>query len=1217
MQKRLLLFFMALLTSVTALTAATLPKLSSGSNVTWYFIKFVRGGNVVEGPQAESQNVKQAGKTGRGTQLWKFEGNLSTGCTITNKLGYKLYVTSVAQRGMVGVTRRDGSAVRFVVLPSKKNKDHFEIHPAGHNDLSFNQWGGPGIGQEVGLWAADNDDNNVISFEDAASFEGYSKLPALIPYPQSLTLKEGTKLNAKTLRTVSFPADSLKELATDFAARLGKATGTAVTTKASGTTAEAGAVSLLTDRSLGAEAYKLTVTANGVEIRASSRAGFFYGLQTLSQLLPPAFFAGTPAPTADWNVPGLDINDKPLLRHRGYMLDIARHFFDKTEVKRIIDMLALYKMNRLHWHLTDDQGWRIEIPEYPKLTTVGSRRAGSFVNDGINPWFFDDTEYGRGMYYTLADLREIVAYAAERNIEIMPEIDMPGHMVAALAAYPELSCLPKQQYRVRITPGISHDVLNVGDDKVIDFLKTVLGHVAEVFPGKYIHLGGDECPTDRWKNNALCRKRIKDEKLSGVEELQPWLVEHLAEFLEKKYNKQIVVWDELIAKDKTNFWKKPTTKVKPLIMAWNLPDGKRWDKPTEQVAADYGFQSVMCPYNRLYLDWMQVNVGEADVNEVYRGGWGDGSVNSVATVYNYDPLANLGNRSQLALGVQGNMWTETTNNNAELEYQLLPRLQALSEIAWLPAKQKDWTSFLLRLQSHSSIFDALKFTYAKHYFFPAEDTEFDQVVAQAEGYMKDIKPGKVGHVSQADYTKFVNAVNAAKTAGAAAPGAAQNVRNAINTLRESPVVQPEAGKVYRLVSASTYYKKKYVGSVLYMTGAELRVHYGQQDEPEELFSFDSLDKGYALRAVRSGHFAQLPGYDQAATMSAKPGTPLRIDAAKERSGNYEYVPGAVVISAVEGYNASAGSNTKRLFIKTFGSNDKANDVPNVNRVVAFDDPSLCNPGTWYIEEADFRVMLNGLLTRCNNTLEDVKPNVPGQPSRQAVAFLRDVVRQITATLAASKEVQQSTYNDYVAKYEVFLKYPRTTPVEALDENYLYVIRNANNDYYVARLNTAGEIYPSRIERGKDMPGNALWYVVKTKDGVRIINKAGDKAATIYPVREGATVKTAAADSRAGKYAWQLNLNPLFKDRVGVNILDEGGGYSWLANPANYSTIVLKPRHESGATWIFERTDMPVGINAVRAAGTKSSGSAHDLLGRPVGQDAHGIVIESDGSKRVR
>ena len=253
-------------------------------------------------------------------------------------------------------------------------------------------------------------------------------------------MKTGVKLNAKTLRTVSFPADSVKELATDFAARLGKATGSAVTTKASGSSAEAGAVSLLTDRSLGAEAYKLTVTANGVEIRASSRAGFFYGLQTLSQLLPPAFFAGTPAPTADWSVPGLDINDKPLLRHRGYMLDVARHFFDKTEVKRIIDMLALYKMNRLHWHLTDDQGWRIEIPEYPKLTSVGSRRAGSFVNDGINPWFFDDTEYGRGMYYTLADLREIVAYAAARNIEIMPEIDMPGHMVAALAAYPELSC---------------------------------------------------------------------------------------------------------------------------------------------------------------------------------------------------------------------------------------------------------------------------------------------------------------------------------------------------------------------------------------------------------------------------------------------------------------------------------------------------------------------------------------------------------------------------------------------------------------------------------------------------------------------------------------------------------------------------------------------------------------------------------------------------------
>jgi glycosyl hydrolase family 20, domain 2 len=1216
MQKRLLLFFMALLTSVAALTAATLPKLSSGSNVTWYFIKFVNGGNVVEA-RTDAQNVKQAGMTGRGAQLWKFEGNLSTGCTITNKLGQQLYVTSQRQNGMVVASRKASTYTQFVVQTSKKNKDYFEIHPVGHNNLSFNQWGGSGVGQEVGLWLADNDPNNVISFEDAATFEGYSKLPALIPYPQSLTMKTGVKLNAKTLRTVSFPADSVKELATDFAARLGKATGSAVTTKASGSSAEAGAVSLLTDRSLGAEAYKLTVTANGVEIRASSRAGFFYGLQTLSQLLPPAFFAGTPAPTADWSVPGLDINDKPLLRHRGYMLDVARHFFDKTEVKRIIDILALYKMNRLHWHLTDDQGWRIEIPEYPKLTSVGSRRAGSFVNDGINPWFFDDTEYGRGMYYTLADLREIVAYAAARNIEIMPEIDMPGHMVAALAAYPELSCLPKQQYKVRITPGISHDVLNVGDDKVIDFLKTVLGHVAEVFPGKYIHLGGDECPTDRWKNNALCRQRIKDEKLSGVEELQPWLVEHLAEFLQTKYKKQIVVWDELIAKDKTNFWKKPTTKVKPLIMAWNLPDGKRWDKPTEQVAADYGFQSVMCPYNRLYLDWMQVSPGEADVNEVYRGGWGDNNVNSVATVYNYDPLANLGSRSQFALGVQGNMWTETTNNNAELEYQLLPRLQALSEIAWLPAKQKDWTSFLLRLQSHSAIFDAMKFTYAKHYFFPAEDTEFDQVVAQAEGYLKAIKPGKVGHVSQADYTTFRNAVNAAKAAGANAAGAVQKVRNAINALRECAVVQPEAGKVYRLVSASTYYKKKYAGSTLYEVGGNLRVHYGQQDDAEELFSFVPSGEGYALRAVHSGNFAQLPTYDQAATMTAQPGTPLRIDAAKVPSGNYEYVPGVVVISAVEDYSASAGSNTKRLFIKSFGSNDKTNDVPNVNRVVAFDDPSLCNPGTWYIEEADFRVMLNGLLTRCNNTLADAQPNVPGQPSRVAVAFLNNVVTRIKAALAKSGNVTQATYNELVAQYEQFLQYPRTTPLEAIDQNYLYVIRNAYYDDYVARLDANGDIYPSKVVSGSKVPSNALWYVIKSNNGITIINKAGEKAATIYPVREGATVKTAAADTPAGKYIWQTRLYSTGGGRTGVNILDESGAYSWFAQPANYKTVVLKPADQGGSIWTFEKTDFTVGINEVRAAAAKASGQAHDLLGRPVGKDAHGIVIESDGSKRVR
>ena len=330
---------------------------------------------------------------------------------------------------------------------------------------------------------------------------------------------------------------------------------------------------------------------------------------------------------------------------------------------------------------------------------MGSRRKGSFVSDGTNPQFFDDTEYGRGMYYTLDDLREIVAYAAERNIEIIPEIDMPGHMVAALAAYPELSCYPNRTYNVRVTAGISKDVLNIGDDKVIDFLKTVLDNVAKVFPGRYIHLGGDECPTDRWQENALCQKRIKDNNLNGVGELQPWLVHELAVYLKKKYNKDIVAWDELIETKTDNYWNRHKGEVSPLIMAWNLGrDGTgRWTDWTDILAASKGFHSVIVPYNVLYLDWMQVTADQADVNEGYRGGWGDGSVNSVEKIYNFDPLARLRSvgKTEFGLGVQGNMWTETTNNNAELEYQLLPRLLAISEIGWLPNNQKRLVELLL------------------------------------------------------------------------------------------------------------------------------------------------------------------------------------------------------------------------------------------------------------------------------------------------------------------------------------------------------------------------------------------------------------------------------------------------------------------------------------------------------------------------------------------
>ena len=929
--RKLFLLCWAVLVSLVSLAAPSMPKVSTAQEVHWYLLKFTNSGLVVEASKANS-GVHLAAMTGVDAQLWKVEGSAAAGYTLTNKMGLQLYVTNTQEKGMVEAAKQHANN-KFSIEPCKTANftSSFEIHPKANSEVGFNQWGGAGAGHPIGLWGSskDRDGNNALTFETTAALDVYKNLPPLVPYPQNINIQEGKNLDLRNLKVITSPVDSLKGMVHEFAEEVKTRLGLTLSLQSSPAAAADGMVALITDKSLaGAEAYTLNVTEKHIEIKAAHRAGFFYGLQTLRQLMTKAFYPKNVA-QRDWNLPVLSIKDKPLLSYRGYMLDIARHFFDKDEVKRILDIMSFYKMNRLHWHLTDDQGWRIEIPEYPKLTQVGSRRKGSFVSDGTNPQFFDDTEYGRGMYYTLDDLREIVAYAAERNIEIIPEIDMPGHMVAALAAYPELSCYPNRTYNVRVTAGISKDVLNIGDDKVIDFLKTVLDNVAKVFPGRYIHLGGDECPTDRWQENALCQKRIKDNNLNGVGELQPWLVHELAVYLKKKYNKDIVAWDELIETKTDNYWNRHKGEVSPLIMAWNL--GK------DILAASKGFHSVIVPYNVLYLDWMQVTADQADVNEGYRGGWGDGSVNSVEKIYNFDPLARLRSvgKTEFGLGVQGNMWTETTNNNAELEYQLLPRLLAISEIGWLPNNQKDWLSFFYRLQQHSVVFEDRKMTYAKHYFLKEAKTPLQEKIDEAEKLLADTHADEVGYVSKATFDALANAVTTAKAA--AATEEAQQLEAmtaALATFKAAPITQPVAGKVYRVKSASTYYKAKYAGATLYADGTTaVRVHYTDQQMPEELFTFVEANGGWIMQSVHNKQQVTVGTYDQPLRFVKKNATPIRIDRAAVPAQQYDYVPGAVVLSKVQGYNATANGSVGRFYIKSFGGN-RNDDVPSENKVVA-------------------------------------------------------------------------------------------------------------------------------------------------------------------------------------------------------------------------------------------------------------------------------------------
>ena len=1221
--RKLFLLCWALLVSLVSLAAPSMPKVSTAQEVHWYLLKFTNSGLVVEASKANS-GAHLAAMTGVDAQLWKVEGSAAEGYTFTNKAGLQLYVTNTQEKGMVEAAKQHANN-KFSILPCKTANftSSFEIHPKANTQVGFNQWGGAGAGHPIGLWGSskDREGNNALTFETTAALDVYKNLPPLVPYPQNINIQEGKNLDLRNLKVITSPVDSLKGMVHEFAEEVKSRLGLTLSLQSSPAAAADGMVALITDKSVaGAEAYTLSITEKHIEIKASHRAGFFYGLQTLRQLMTKAFYPKNGAQRV-WTLPVLDIKDKPLLSYRGYMLDIARHFFDKTEVKRILDIMSFYKMNRLHWHLTDDQGWRIEIPEYPKLTQVGSRRKGSFVSDGTDPHFFDDTEYGRGMYYTLDDLREIVAYAAERNIEIIPEIDMPGHMVAALAAYPELSCYPNRTYKVRVTAGISKDVLNIGDDKVIDFLKTVLDNVAKVFPGRYIHLGGDECPTDRWKENSLCQKRIKDNNLNGVGELQPWLVHELAVYLKKKYNKDIVAWDELIETKTDNYWSRHKGEVSPLIMAWNLGrDGSgRWTDWTDILAASKGFHTVIVPYNVLYLDWMQVTADQADVNEGYRGGWGDGSVNSVEKIYNFDPLARLRSvgKTEFGLGVQGNMWTETTNNNAELEYQLLPRLLAISEIGWLPNNQKDWLSFFYRLQQHSVVFEDRKMTYAKHFFLKESKTPLQEKVEEAEKLLVDTRPGEVGYASKATCDALANAVTAAKAA--AATEEAQQLEamtQALAAFKATPITQPVAGKVYRLISASTYYKAKYAGATLYADGTRaVRVHYTDQQAPEELFTFVEANGGWIMQSVHNKQEVTISSYNQPLRFVKKNATPIRIDRAAVPAQQYDYVPGAVVLSKVQGYNATATGSVGRFYIKSFGGN-RNNDEPSENKVVAFDQPTLCHPGTWYIVEADFQKMLAALLQRCDHAIEDVVPNEEGQHTQVAIQQLQKDLAPARDLVAKQAAVSQEVYETYVKAYEKFLAAPKTTAVEALTSNHYYVIRSAHPQMtaYVAQLKD-GLVVPTKVEAPVTTDENPtiLWQLIRQEDGnFVLVNKAEKKYAVVRNASAGESIV-----ENSTPYAWQLRYRKT-NDISGFLIMAGTSNYGWYlpSNPVATTRVSLRIANQWNNYWRLEPTAVPTGLDRSPLF-QEATGTTYDLSGRVATPHQRGVVIDAAGHKQVR
>lgn len=460
------------------------------------------------------------------------------------------------------------------------------------------------------------------------------------------------------------------------------------------------------------EGYTLTVTYDKVIISGKTAKGVFYGIQTLRQLLP-ADVESKNNQIAELTIPAVTIKDNPRYVYRGMHLDVARHFFPVSFIKKYIDLIALHKMNTFHWHLTEDQGWRIEIKKYPKLTEIGSKRNGTIIDHHPGTGN-DEKEYGG--FYTQEEVKDIVKYATDRHVTVIPEIELPGHSGAAIAAYPYLSCFPEEptvvtndmgskkgkEIQAAGTPkivqetwGVFDDVYCAGNEETFTFLQDVLDEVITLFPSEYIHIGGDECPKANWKRCPKCQARMKKEGLHDEHELQSYFIQRIEKYLNGK-GKNIIGWDEIL---------EGGLAPNATVMSWRGTKGGI-------EAAKQHHNVMMTPGHSCYFDHYQVKDKDAKAKEPIA----IGGNTTVSDVYAYEPTPEelTKEESKYILGAQGNVWTEYMKTTDYVEYMILPRMTALSEVVWSPKASRNWNDFYLRLQHLSDRYDALDLNYAKH-----------------------------------------------------------------------------------------------------------------------------------------------------------------------------------------------------------------------------------------------------------------------------------------------------------------------------------------------------------------------------------------------------------------------------------------------------------------------------------------------------------------------
>ena len=537
----------------------------------------------------------------------------------------------------------------------------------------------------------------------------------LTPVPKSMTIGEGELALSQSFTILVDGPDSIAAEAERFAEHMGEVAGMAVEVVAKAATPLITVTHKTGAEALAPEGYTLKVTSTGVTIGATTATGCYYAFQTLKKLLPPHVMAGVPdAKVASYAFPVVDIADEPRFAYRGFMLDVSRHFFELDELKRMIDVMAYYKMNRFHWHLTDDQGWRIEIKKYPKLTSVGSVRSDSYMCDFTYGGYYTKETYGP-YFYTQDEARELVAYARERHIEIVPEVEFPGHACAAVAAYPEFSCWPNGSHSVQVNGGIFSDVLNVANPGAVRFAKDVLDEIVDIFPYEQIHIGGDECPTSAWSGNAECLALMQEKGFSHIRELQSHFVRQLSDHLTSKEgdeHRTVIMWNESLSAAGTNV--EMIEGTGGMMMCWE-PNNTY---PTALKAAQMGMKSIITPQIPYYINRKHCNdPGEPQV----AGHGGD----NLQAVYNHLPIPNdvPAELHPYYHGIQGTFWTEHVGDDMLLEYLALPRLIAIAESAWSPQAKKNFDDFCRRVAADTVLLNYNKYTYARYYLEPEADED--------------------------------------------------------------------------------------------------------------------------------------------------------------------------------------------------------------------------------------------------------------------------------------------------------------------------------------------------------------------------------------------------------------------------------------------------------------------------------------------------------------